>query len=66
MTVNKPSNNFSSADSRQLSLEEMDLLARKHHHLYDEEIVKVVSRFWGRFSDLFGSHHVDGQHHPAH
>jgi len=66
MTVNNPSNNVSTADVKQVSLEEIDLLARKHHHLHDEEIAQAVSRFFGRFSELFGSHHVDGQHHPAH
>jgi len=66
MTANNLSNSVSIADAKQVSLEEIDLLARKYHHLHDEEIAKAVSRFFGRFSELFGSHHVDGQHHPAH
>jgi len=49
----------------QLSLEEVDLLARKYHHLHDEEIAEAVARLFRKIGAFFSRHHVDGHHHPA-
>lgn len=53
------------SNSRQLSLEEIDLLVRKCHHLHDEEIAKSVARLFKRIGEFFGYHHLDGHQHPA-
>lgn len=50
----------SKQDRRELSLEEMDVLTRKCHHLHDEEIARLISRIFTKASNLFEKSH----HHP--
>jgi hypothetical protein len=47
---------------RELSLEEMDLLCRKYHHLHDEEVLRICARFFSKVANLFKGHHEQPIH----
>jgi len=40
-------------ESKSLTLEEMDVLCRKCHHLHDEEIIQVIGRFFRVMKGFF-------------
>ena len=40
-------------ESKSLTLEEMDVLCRKCHHLHDEEIILVIGRFFRVMKKFF-------------
>jgi hypothetical protein len=40
-------------ESKSLTLEEMDVLCRKCHHLHDEEIILVIGRFFRVLKKFF-------------
>lgn len=57
--------NAPQSNQHQLSLEEVDILVRKCHHLHDEEIARAVTRLFRRIGEFFGNHPVEGHQHPA-
>ena len=58
-------NNFNKNDSnivqegKEVSLEELDLLGRKCHHLHDEQLLIIARQFLHNLGELFkhGGHH---------
>jgi len=38
---------------KQVSLEELDVLCRQYNHLHDEEVLRIVARFFTKISTLF-------------
>lgn len=41
------------AEKKELSLEELDVLCRKCHHLHDEEILRFLARFFHKIATFF-------------
>ncbi|PHR24459.1 MAG: hypothetical protein COA36_15580 [Desulfotalea sp.] len=39
--------------NKEMSLEELDVLCRKYNHLHDEELLKIISRFYTKISLFF-------------
>lgn len=50
----------------ELSLEELDELCRKCHHLHDEEVLRILSRFFSRLAHFFDSDEQQPCHSSAH
>ncbi|WP_028585569.1 hypothetical protein [Desulfogranum mediterraneum] len=48
-----PHSHFADLESKTLSLEQVDKIARKCHHLHDEEILLIISRFLTRLKKRF-------------
>jgi hypothetical protein len=46
---------------KELSLEEIDILCRKCHHMHDEEILQILFRFFSQLRNIFSSE----EKHPA-
>lgn len=40
-------------ETKELSLEELDVLCRKCHHMHDEEILRILARFFGKLATFF-------------
>ncbi|BHH81932.1 hypothetical protein [Desulforhopalus sp. 52FAK] len=40
-------------EKKELSLEELDVLCRKCHHMHDEEILRFLARFFRRIATFF-------------
>ncbi|MFT5729174.1 MAG: hypothetical protein ACI8PB_003337 [Desulforhopalus sp.] len=38
---------------KEVSLEELDVLCRQCHHLHDEEVLRIVARFFTKIKTLF-------------
>ncbi len=51
-------------DHKSLTLEEMDVLCRKCHHLHDEEILLILGRFF-RVMKKFFTRSEMGHHHAS-
>jgi len=49
-------------EHRELSLEELDVLCRKCHHMHDEEILRMLSRFFAKLAAFFDRE----DQHPCH
>lgn len=43
------------ANNREISLEEVDVLVRKCHHLHDEEILQTLSRLYRRWCSAWSA-----------
>ena len=50
---------------KELSLEEIDVLCRKYHHMHDEEVLRICSRFFHKMVNLFKSNDQQPYHSPA-
>lgn len=53
MTVPHHEDDASRSNSQQPTLEDIDLLNRKYHHLHDEEIARAVTNVFHGISDAF-------------
>lgn len=51
--------------SKSLTLEEMDILCRKCHHLHDEEVVLIIGRLLGVIKDFFSQKKMDDNASPS-
>lgn len=38
---------------KEVSLEELDVLCRQYNHLHDEEVLRIVGRFFSKITTLF-------------
>lgn len=47
------SNDGSQETKKEYSLEEIDVLCRKYHHLHDEEILRILGRFFRKWANFF-------------
>ncbi len=64
MSEKKVSDDVFRPNTNQISLEEIDVLTRKCHHLHDEEIAKAVTKLFKRIVHVFKHQPVDGHQHP--
>jgi hypothetical protein len=45
--------NNSTVVQKEVTLEELDVLCRQCHHLHDEEVLRIVARFFSKIKTLF-------------
>ena len=53
MRHNTTPNDNSTVVEKEVSLEELDVLCRQCHHLHDEEVLRIVARFFTKIKTLF-------------
>lgn len=51
---NKPATDTNgTATEKQVSLEELDVLCRQYNQLHDEEVLRIIARFFTKIATLF-------------
>ncbi len=53
MRDNTTTNNNGTAVKKEVSLEELDVLCRQYNHLHDEEVLRIVTRFFAKIASFF-------------
>lgn len=59
-------NNVQPNRVKEMSLEELDHLCRKCHHLHDEEVLRIAARFFRRLANFFDASEQQPHHSSAH
>lgn len=49
---------------KEVSLQDLDVLCRQYNHLHDEEVIRIITRFFTKISNLF-KHEHHGHYHPS-
>ena len=53
MRNNTTTDNNSTVNQKEVSLEELDVLCRKYNHLHDEEVLRIISRLFNKIGNFF-------------
>lgn len=53
MRDNTTTNNNGKVVQKEVSLEELDVLCRKYNQLHDEEVLRIVARFFSKIASFF-------------
>lgn len=53
MRDNTTTNSNGTVVKKEVSLEELDILCRQYNHLHDEEVLRIVTRFFAKIVSFF-------------
>jgi len=53
MRDNTTNNNNGIVIAKEVSLEDLDVLCRQYNHLHDEEVLRIVTRFFTKIASFF-------------